>query len=141
MYCTNCGSQNEDNTKFCFRCGKPNALESKNSGKSTVRTAKGFRTRRGHLILAFGIVSLVYPWSNTRYSCLGDGTSRFEENSKWCHRYFRRRSHKRWSMTLGIIGTFINPFTGIAVIALIAALTMFSDEPPGNKVEAHSSLI
>ena len=127
MYCTNCGSQNKDNAKFCFSCGKPlNAPESITMKSPVLTPPKASEPGRGSLILAFGIVSLALlgPILGIPAWVMGHRDLKKIQSGVIA---ISQQGLTRAGMILGIIGTFISPFVIIAGIAVAVGITMFQD--------------
>ena len=80
MYCSHCGSQNEDGARFCCNCGAPIEQKQKEEAKqeytyepidltTTLREAE--KDRRGASILGAGIPGVIFAFAATFLNFIG----------------------------------------------------------------------
>ncbi len=125
MYCTRCGSRNDDSSKFCAHCGA--ALETRAASAEApaqsrpAAAAMPMEASRGSTILTLGILSVVLLGliAGIPAWVMGHGDL---QKMKAGRMNPDQRGMTQAGMVLGIIGTFHVVLAMIVVLAVVSGL-------------------
>jgi hypothetical protein len=121
MFCTECGQENREGAKYCMKCGTSMQIGADSKQEIIAKTQKPTSSKRGVLILSFGILSCLFMGLLLGIPAwiLGQTDLRRMREGTLITKY---RRITRAGMILGIIGTFVT--SNLLAIILVVSYSV-----------------